>query len=1063
MVGLSSIKSNHRKTIPLGGRIFTRVSDDGTKFSKLDRFIVNDCFHGLWNCLSVVALDRGKSDHCPIILKDDIKNFGPKPIKVFDEWLEMEDVDNVIKEAWVENGGGGNRKDCCLRNKMKRTKLALKTKSTQKFGNLESEIEVLKTTSNTLELKAERGLLNDVERKQWLDARNEWFRKEKIKVNMLKQKARVRWVLEGDENTRYFHSVIKRGYNKNNIRGLTINGVWCEDPNDIKEAAFHHFKSRFEEQPGFRPSLIDLTYPMLSSDEAISLEAPISEPEVLEAIHDCGSSKAPGPDGFNLRFFKKFWDIIKVEVLEAITCLIGSFYKIVAKILSNRLRKVIPKLIGSEQSAFLRERYILDGVLVANESIDYLRDHKKRSLVFKVDFEKAFDSLNWEFLIEVMSCIGFGNKWCKWILACLKSATKSILINGSPTQEFNIGRGVRQGDPLSHFLFILAAEGLNILTKAAVDHGLFKGVKIGVGVSSDEIEALANRMRCQAGKFPFTYLGLPIGSKMKKISDWNPVIEKFKKRLSEWKMRTMSFGGRLVLLKSVLNSLPLYYFALYRAPPCVLKLLESVRRNFFWGGDFSGSKISWVKWTHTCMSYGVGGLNIGSLKGKNLALLGKWWWRFKTETNCLWTKIIQSIYGIDGGLRSGDGLARRSTSGIWNNIIFAGNVIEDCDVAFKNSFIKSIGDGKSTLFWTENWCGSECFKDLFPRLYMLKSNKDAMVSDRIVMNNSPRIHETAASGSIPLAPDLPTVPEAVSSDDGSNRATVGDDPAQIHALFDVPAHTDAPDPAQRTVGHVTAQLSFIDGANVFTGPGGQNHSSHFIAWSWSRTPTGRTLDELVEIENLIKSFNFDLNARESWKWSLANNGVFTVKKLSSLLDAHILGNPIGPYKTLRNKLVPKKIEIFVWRSLKRRILVRIEIDKRGIDLHSVRCPICDDDLESVDHSLIVCKFASDVWSQIHKWWNFGSCNFVNIDSIKGALSLPSTALGQKIWQAVVWVSAYYLWKNRNSKVFRNDSWCASVLVNEIQIKSFEWVSALVKGKTIDWLNWLVNPQKYLEL
>ncbi|XP_071705294.1 uncharacterized protein [Rutidosis leptorrhynchoides] len=219
--------------IPLGGRIFTRVSDDDTKFSKLDRFIVNDCFHGLWNCLSVVALDRGKSDHCPIILKDDIKNFGPKPIKVFDEWLEMEDVDN-------------------------------------------SEIEVLKTTSNTLELKAERGLLHDVERKQWLDARNEWFRKEKIKVNMLKQKARVRWVLEGDENTRYFHSIIKRGYNKNNIRGLTINGVWCEDPNDIKEAVFHHFKSRFEEQPGFRPSLIDPTYPMLSSNEAISVEAPIS-------------------------------------------------------------------------------------------------------------------------------------------------------------------------------------------------------------------------------------------------------------------------------------------------------------------------------------------------------------------------------------------------------------------------------------------------------------------------------------------------------------------------------------------------------------------------------------------------------------------------------------------------------------------------------------------------------------------------------------------------------------------------------------------------------------------
>ncbi|XP_071729332.1 uncharacterized protein [Rutidosis leptorrhynchoides] len=161
--------------IPLGGRIFTRISDDGTKFSKLDRFLVNDCFYNLWNCLSVVSLDRGKSDHCPIILKDDNKNFGPKPIKVFDEWLDMDDVDKVIKDAWIEYGGGGTRKDCCLRNKMKKTKLALKTKSSQKFGDLEGEIEVLKSVATSLEIKAENGLINEEERKQWLDARKLWF------------------------------------------------------------------------------------------------------------------------------------------------------------------------------------------------------------------------------------------------------------------------------------------------------------------------------------------------------------------------------------------------------------------------------------------------------------------------------------------------------------------------------------------------------------------------------------------------------------------------------------------------------------------------------------------------------------------------------------------------------------------------------------------------------------------------------------------------------------------------------------------------------------------------
>ncbi|XP_071740790.1 uncharacterized mitochondrial protein AtMg01250-like [Rutidosis leptorrhynchoides] len=103
-----------------------------------------------------------------------------------------------------------------------------------------------------------------------------------------------------------------------------------------------------------------------------------------------------------------------------------------------------------------------------------------KSLIFKVDFEKAFDSLNWDFLMEMMRKMGFGCRWRKWILACLKSASISILVNGSPTNEFTIERGVRKEDSLSPFLFIIAAEGLNYLTKKEVEEGLFKGVHIGV-------------------------------------------------------------------------------------------------------------------------------------------------------------------------------------------------------------------------------------------------------------------------------------------------------------------------------------------------------------------------------------------------------------------------------------------------------------------------------------------------------------------------------------------------------------------------------------------------------
>ncbi|XP_071715249.1 uncharacterized mitochondrial protein AtMg01250-like [Rutidosis leptorrhynchoides] len=100
-------------------------------------------------------------------------------------------------------------------------------------------------------------------------------------------------------------------------------------------------------------------------------------------------------------------------------------------------------------------------------------------MMFKVDFEKAFDSLSWEFLDDMMGFMGFGVKWRGWIASCLKAASISILVNGSPTKEFKLGRGVRQGDPLSPFLFIIAAEGLNWLTKSTISNNLYSGVKIG--------------------------------------------------------------------------------------------------------------------------------------------------------------------------------------------------------------------------------------------------------------------------------------------------------------------------------------------------------------------------------------------------------------------------------------------------------------------------------------------------------------------------------------------------------------------------------------------------------
>lgn len=190
--------------------------------------------------------------------------------------------------------------------------------------------------------------------------------------------------------------------------------------------------------------------------------------------------------------------------------------------------------------------------------VDHLKKTKGKAFILKVDFEKAFDSISWDFILRTMGQMGFGSKWCKWIHSCLSTTAVSILVNGSPTSEFRTEKGVRQGDPLSLFLFLIAAEGLNVMLKVAVSKGLavgrerihlshfqyaddtiifgdwsvayarnlmrilncvqkVSGLKInfnksklfGLGVQS-EVVFMANRMGCEPRHFPLFYLGLPI-------------------------------------------------------------------------------------------------------------------------------------------------------------------------------------------------------------------------------------------------------------------------------------------------------------------------------------------------------------------------------------------------------------------------------------------------------------------------------------------------------------------------------------------------------------------------
>ncbi|GAU14843.1 hypothetical protein TSUD_50550 [Trifolium subterraneum] len=268
--------------------------------------------------------------------------------------------------------------------------------------------------------------------------------------------------------------------------------------------------------------------------------------------------------------------------------LVSSIYKILSKVLANRLRNVVGVVVSDAQLAFIKGRQILDGILIANELVDDAKRNAKDLLLFKVDFEKAYDSVDWDYLNEVMVKMNFPSQWRGWMKACVMTASASVLVNGSPTDEFPFERGLRQGDPLSPFLFLLAAEGLNVLMSAMVRNGSFIPYRVGsnisvsvshlqfaddtllVGVKSwANVRALkpaASVMHCKHGCLPFLYLGLPIGGDSRIIQFWKPLLDKIHKRLTGWKCKNLSFGGRLVLLKSVLSSVPVYFLSFFKAP-----------------------------------------------------------------------------------------------------------------------------------------------------------------------------------------------------------------------------------------------------------------------------------------------------------------------------------------------------------------------------------------------------------------------------------------------------------------------------------------------------------------
>nr|GFB86343.1 RNA-directed DNA polymerase, eukaryota [Tanacetum cinerariifolium] len=351
-----------------------------------------------------------------------------------------------------------------------------------------------------------------------------------------------------------------------------------ESPHLVKHEFFEHFKNRFEKPNKIRILLERDFVKRISLEQNDDLEREVSNEEIKRAVWDC----------------------------------------VIAKVLANRLVMVLNDIVDEIQSAFVTDRQIMDDPLILNEIVHWYKNKKKQSMIFKVDFETAYDSVRWDFINDILWRFGFGEKWCKWIQSCLYSSRGSVLVHGSPTKEFQFHKGLKQGDPLSPFLFILVMESLHVSFQRVLDAGLFNGISL------DSSLQISHLFYADDAIFMGQWSQCNIDTIIR-------VLDVFYRasglRINMNKSNLMGISvdsNKVKHAAAKIGAIPIYHMSIFKVIMKVLQNMESIRARFFNGADVNSKKPSWIRWKSVLAAKDVGGLGVSSLFALNRALMFKW-------------------------------------------------------------------------------------------------------------------------------------------------------------------------------------------------------------------------------------------------------------------------------------------------------------------------------------------------------------------------------------------------------------------------------------------------------
>ncbi|KAL6321948.1 hypothetical protein AAG906_035857 [Vitis piasezkii] len=387
-----------------------------------------------------------------------------------------------------------------------------------------------------------------------------------------------------------------------------------------------YFKKLYSSPPGKSWRVEGIDWSPILEESASRLDSPFAEVEIFNAIFQLDRDKAPRPDGFTIAVFQDCWDVIKEDLVRVFAEFHNS-----GIINQNTNASFIQKSCRASKRSTTRDHPL------------HSRRSGEEGVVFKIDFEKAYDHVKWDFLDHVLEKKGFSSKWRSWMRGCLSSVSYAILVNGNAKWWVEASRGLRQGNPLSPFLFTIVADVLSRMLLKAEERNLLEGFRVNLGKSNlfginldqNHLFRLALMLDCKASDWPILYLGLPLGGNPTACGFWDPVIERISRRLDGWQKAYLSLGGRITLLHSCLSHIPSYFLSLFKIPSLVAAKVERMQRDFLWSGVGEGKRDHLVRWDVVCKPRVKGGLGIGKIPLRNRALLGKWLWRFLGEYNSM--------------------------------------------------------------------------------------------------------------------------------------------------------------------------------------------------------------------------------------------------------------------------------------------------------------------------------------------------------------------------------------------------------------------------------------------